>query len=750
MQIREFNPIQSRALQQVLRFALPVCTVVIASFLGLALRPYLSNGRFMPVTIAVVFSTWFSGFWGGVFSGILSIPLLNILIDQPSDRLIESALFTLVVLLIAGIGGKRQNAQAKLTDVTTRLYAIIDSIADGISVRDSDGHLVMVNKKLVQDMGYADAKSLLNDSIYRRHGRFTMYNTQGELMLYDQLPHKQVFAENRTIETTLRGRNNQSGEDRWYSLRVSPVHDQKGKARYVVSIIHDITSLRRAEELETESIKRVRDVLDNIRPMVALIAPDGKILEMNLATLETARLRRDEVIGIDASDTYWWNYSEESKNLLQWAVERARSGASVRMDARVRIADGKFMDIDFMIAPIHDKGGTLKYLLASGMDITERKQKENELRALNERLTKQENRLKLILENVPGLIWEMYRESESQTVEFVSDYAQTILGYPSSSWNGTGDFWRTICYPEDVPGATEKLTAIVSSGKPGSYEVRCIHRDGYPVPLEAHISPLRNEQNIPVGICGVFMDLTERKKYEAQLAEQADSLRRYNAELELFIYLASHDLQEPLRMVASYLQLIEQRYGDRLDEDAKEFIGYAVDGAARMKMLINDLLAYSRVNREETNFTSVNIEKVLLRTLNILRLSIEETHAEITYDSLPSVAIGNESQLIQVFQNLIGNALKFRRDDSPKIHIGVREEEQQWVFSVTDNGIGIEEQFLERIFIIFQRLHSKAKYPGTGIGLAICKRVVENHRGKIWAESALNIGTTIYFTLPCS
>jgi len=140
----------------------------------------------------------------------------------------------------------------------------------------------------------------------------------------------------------------------------------------------------------------------------------------------------------------------------------------------------------------------------------------------------------------------------------------------------------------------------------------------------------------------------------------------------------------------------------------------------------------------------------LLRTLNILRLSIEETHAEITYDSLPSVATGNESQLIQVFQNLIGNALKFRRDDPPKIHIGVREEEQQWVFSVTDNGIGIEEQFLERIFIIFQRLHSKAKYPGTGIGLAICKRVVENHRGKIWAESALNIGTTIYFTLPCS
>lgn len=424
------------------------------------------------------------------------------------------------------------------------------------------------------------------------------------------------------------------------------------------------------------------------------------------------------------------------------------SGQSGTIEFRAIHRDGHIVHIEARTSILKDANGQSIGACGVFMDVTERKNREIELQKLNEQLNKQQARLRLVFENVPGLIWELYRESSTKNTEIVSDYAEVLLGYPPKAWQETENFWRTIVHPDDLESTTQKTAAIVESGKPGGYEFRCIHRDGHIVPIEAHLSLLKDGQGTPVGICGVFMDLTERKKYEEQLSEKAEALRRSNAELETFAYLASHDLQEPLRMISSYLQLLEQRYGDRLDGDAKEFIAYAVDGSSRMKMLINDLLTYSRVQRAERVYLEVDLEKTLQRSLHNLQLAIEDARAEITHDPLPKI-MGNETQFMQVFQNLIGNALKFRRADPPKIHVGVREEEDHWLFSVSDNGIGIDNQFLDRIFVIFQRLHSKTKYPGTGIGLAICKRVIENHQGKIWAESTVNVGTTFYFTLPC-
>jgi two-component system, chemotaxis family, sensor kinase Cph1 len=268
---------------------------------------------------------------------------------------------------------------------------------------------------------------------------------------------------------------------------------------------------------------------------------------------------------------------------------------------------------------------------------------------------------------------------------------------------------------------------------------------------EIVIALVRDVFGVPQYEIAIFDDITERKQQDAALRAAHEELKRSNAELEQFAYVASHDLQEPLRMVASYTQLLGRRYEARFDSDAREFMAYIVDGASRMKQLIEDLLAYSRVGTKGQEFAAVSSEAALRRALFNLRTATEEAGAAVTYDAMPMVH-ADESQVAQLFQNLIGNALKFRSASVPRIHVHAKEERGEWQFEVRDNGIGIEPQYFERIFMVFQRLHNKGEYPGTGIGLAICKKVVERHGGRIWVESRLaqdaNHGSSFYFTLP--
>ena len=245
----------------------------------------------------------------------------------------------------------------------------------------------------------------------------------------------------------------------------------------------------------------------------------------------------------------------------------------------------------------------------------------------------------------------------------------------------------------------------------------------------------------------VSTEITERKQSEEQLRETSEELARSNAELERFAYIASHDLQEPLRMVSSYVQLLARRYKGRLDSDANEFIAFAVDGATRMQRLINDLLTYSRVGTKGRPFEPTDCNTVLDQSLVNLSATIKETRAVITSDDLPTV-MADETQVAQLLQNLVSNAVKFRGEDSPRIHISCEQENNEWILSVSDNGIGIDPAYHERIFAIFQRLHGKSEYPGTGIGLAICKKIVERHGGRMWLESEPGKGSTFYSTIP--
>jgi light-regulated signal transduction histidine kinase (bacteriophytochrome) len=286
------------------------------------------------------------------------------------------------------------------------------------------------------------------------------------------------------------------------------------------------------------------------------------------------------------------------------------------------------------------------------------------------------------------------------------------------------------------------------------------HRAGDGQKLYVHVlkAPVRDAKGDVVGTQVIFWDVTARKLAEEALEKTAAELARSNKELEQFAYVASHDLQEPLRMITSYTQLIAKRYKERLDSDAKEFMHFAVDGAMRMQKLIQGLLEYSRVGTRGKPFAQTNCDDILAAALANLKLAIEESDATVTHDPLPEI-MADPVQLTQLFQNLVGNALKFRGPDAPRIHISVERKIRadaaslnvppyEWIFCVRDNGIGIEPQYFERIFVIFQRLHTQDKYPGTGIGLAICKKIVERHGGRIWLESKPGQGTSFFFALP--
>ncbi|HSB44402.1 MAG TPA: ATP-binding protein [Nitrospira sp.] len=241
--------------------------------------------------------------------------------------------------------------------------------------------------------------------------------------------------------------------------------------------------------------------------------------------------------------------------------------------------------------------------------------------------------------------------------------------------------------------------------------------------------------------------LQQVQRAENQLRQVNEELIRSNADLQQFAYVASHDLQEPLRMVASYTQLLAKRYKGKLDADADEFIAYAVDGATRMQRLINDLLAYSRVTSQAKAFELVDCNQLLEGVLSTLRLAIEESRAVVTRDALPKV-MADSGQLAQLFQNLVSNAIKFHGAEPPSVHVAAERRNDEWLFSVRDNGIGVDPQFADRIFVIFQRLHDREEYPGTGIGLALCKKIVERHGGNIWVESQPGRGATFFFTIP--
>ncbi|MEM7130682.1 MAG: ATP-binding protein [Chloroflexota bacterium] len=371
------------------------------------------------------------------------------------------------------------------------------------------------------------------------------------------------------------------------------------------------------------------------------------------------------------------------------------------------------------------------------LDITKQKQ-------ATEALEKERHLLRTLIDNLPDYIF--VKDMESRFIINNQAHLNALGVDAQEEVIGRSDF---DYFPQALVKqyyADEQI--IIQSGESlVDREEMTIPSDGTNQWLSTTKVPLRGRDGSIVGLVGMCRDITQRREAELKLQKTANELARSNAELEQFAYVASHDLQEPLRAITGYIQLLQRRYADQLDERAVNFIERSVAAANRMKGLIEGLLAYSRVGRRDTPFIMTDCSKLVAQTLNDLAPIIEESHATVAYDSLPTVK-GDAILLGQLIQNLVSNAIKFRGTQHPEVHIAALSKGSEWLFSVRDNGIGIESEYVDRIFLIFQRLHTRTEYPGTGIGLAMCKKIVEYHGGRIWVKSEVGRGTTFFFTLP--
>jgi PAS domain S-box-containing protein len=357
-------------------------------------------------------------------------------------------------------------------------------------------------------------------------------------------------------------------------------------------------------------------------------------------------------------------------------------------------------------------------------------------------LRESEDRFRTIFDSINDAVF--IHNIETGAILYVNNTACDMYGYTREELSRLDV--QTISmgeapYTQQVAIKWIKKTAL---GEPQVFEWMGKHKSGRLFRVEVSM------RSAVVGGCErllvVVRDITQRKAAEEELQKRTIALERSNKDLEQFAYVASHDLQEPLRMVSSYVQLLARRYEGKLDHDADDFIGYAVDGANRMQTLIDDLLIFSRVGTQSKPFEPTNCETVLEHVLTNLKMAIEDSYAMITHDPLPTI-MADGSQFTQLLQNLVSNAIKFQGEEPPHIHISAEQKGDEWEFSVADNGIGIKPEFFERIFVIFQRLHGRDEYSGTGIGLAVCKKIVERHGGRIWVESEPGEGTTFFFTI---
>lgn len=639
-----------------------------------------------------------------------------------------------VVNIVRDITGQFDTAQKN-----AELAAIVENSEDAIIGKKLDGTISSWNPGAERLYGYT-AEEAVGQSISII---FPPAIKTQEMLLLNSIQHGKMVHQYETK----RMRKDGSFVD--VSLTISPIRNQNNAIIGYSGIERDISERRKVEQVRDEQAQFLRKLLDSLPILVGVMTPYGILKEVNRTALEIAKLSPQEVLNKPFEHTYWWAYSEETQAQLRNAIDRAKTGEIIRYDVQIRVGEEQSITIDFMISPMFDSDGSITHLIPAAIDITERKKRADEIMQLTLETERQRRRLNNILSNVPGVIYEASGSPErgEQHIDFISDHTEKMLGYSPDEWSKNPYFWKEIIHPDDWNETVQRSTEIFEMGQSGIIQFRCVTRDGQIKHIEAYSTVLKDADGNHIGACGAMMDITERKQIEEAINQYAEELRRSNEELEQFAYVASHDLQEPLRMVTSYLQLIEKRYANQLDNDAREFIDFAVDGATRMKTLINDLLAYSRVQRSTAEFASVQMQTVVEQVLRNLQLAIEDNEAVITYDDLPRIT-ANQAQMVQLLQNLIGNALKFRSKAPPKIHIGVQRERNHWLFSVHDNGIGIESEYLDRIFVIFQRLHVRDQYPGTGIGLAICKKIVENHSGQIRVESQPGIGTTFYFTIP--
>ncbi|MGB9978406.1 PAS domain S-box protein [Methanobacterium sp.] len=480
-----------------------------------------------------------------------------------------------------------------------------------------------------------------------------------------------------------------------------------------------------------EKIQIFANIVESSDDAIITKSFDGTVTSWNRGAEHIYGYSSDEIIGKPISLLESDIFKGETKRL----IEKIKNGERIRHYETLRLKkDNTLINVSITLSPVFDTSGELVAISTIARDITEKKRAEEDLKLAN-----RYNR-SLIEASLDPLV----TIGPDGKINDVNYSTELITGYARDELIGT-DFSDYFTEPEK---AREVYQQVFQDEKVFNYALEIKHRKGHVTPVLYNASVYRDESDDIIGIFAAARDITERKQAEEKLKEIIEELERSNYELQQFAYITSHDLQEPLRTIASYTQLIERRYRAKLDDDADEFIDFIVEAAVRMKDMIQGLLYYSRVGTKGGELKSTNTEKLLEIVLYNLNASIKENNVTVTHDKLPLV-VADEGQFIQLFQNLISNAIKFKRDNEyPKVHISANRNENEYIFSVADNGIGIDSQYFNRIFEVFKRLHTNIEYDGTGIGLSISKRIIERHGGRMWVESEEGKGSIFYFTIP--
>jgi PAS domain S-box-containing protein len=642
-----------------------------------------------------------------------------------------------IIISAATLGGTTHSGVALIVDITERMRAeaelriknqvFEDSIASQ-SVADKDGVITLVNAAFLRMWGYASKEEAIGKSV----GSFFADPADATPVLAALAAHdawEGRFLASRTDGSTFVSHGFAT------SLRGA-----KGELTGYQSTNLDVTPIREAERLREEALARMEEAQALAR--VGSWEWDAIADEIS-GSAEFYRLFDTTPEGLLSFAQFIERLHPDDRARVQGEVAEAlRLDRPYDTDYRVALRDGGFRNVNARGRVFTDGDGKPVRMVGTCLDVTERKRVQEALNVSQERLFFATEGANLGIWNwnvVTGeLIW--------------TDRCKALFGIPIEETMSYQRFSEAL-HPDDRARTDAAVNAALADRTDYEVEYRSLWPDGSVHWLAAKGRGFYDATGKAVRLEGVVMDIAARKRDEEALKNAVESLARSNEELEQFAYVASHDLQEPLRMVSSFTQLLAQRYEDRLDDDAREFIGFAVDGANRMQRLIQDLLEYSRVTTRGRAPSPLDAHDALGEAVRNLQAAIQEAGALVSNGELPRI-LGDRTQIAQVFQNLVGNAIKFHKPgEPPRVHVSAERCADQpgyWSFRIADNGIGIEPRHFARLFVIFQRLHGKREYPGTGIGLALCKRIVERHGGRIRLESEAGRGTTILFTLPAA
>jgi PAS domain S-box-containing protein len=629
------------------------------------------------------------------------------------------------------------------------LRAILDSVAAFVGVLTPEGILIEVNR-VPLEAAHVSAHEVIGKPFEETY--WWSYSDRSRRTLRSAIERARR-GENSRYDVEIRISAN---EFLTIDFSLAPVRDDSGRVAYLAASAVDITDRKRASSQRVEALsqaeqarkeadserQRLQAMIEHVPAAVLFAeAPEGQIVLGNQHVEEILRHPIPHSRNV-AEYSEWIAFHPDGTRVHaeEWPLARALRGEVVSGEEYLyQKGDGTQGWIRMSGAPVLASDGTITGSVVAFYDIDREKRSEQRRRKIERAVAESEHQFRMIADAMPQLVWTTRPDG------FHDYFNRRWYDYTGATPDRVlGELWAHFLHPDDRERTLQQWYQSLRSGDPFQVEYRFRSSDGTYRWFLARAVPVRNREGLIVRWFGTCTDIHDQKEGEA-------ALRRSNEDLEQFAYAASHDLQEPLRMVAIYSQLLQRRYGARLDQNADFYIEQIVTGAQRMEVLLNDLRSYMHVTNIPANVptaATADSFQVLSQVMSSLQPAIDESEARIVTGKLPRVGV-EPVHLQQILQNIISNAIKYRSKHPPVIDVAAQRTGTEWLFSVTDNGIGIDPQYARQIFGVFKRLHGQ-KYPGTGIGLAICHKIVERYGGSIWVKSELGRGSTFFFTLPAA